>query len=384
MKPPKPILFPARYEAALRQYLKTGRANPPLDWGALSRSAGFKTHNLAALHEKILISQILPACPRKNRTKLLQKAAAFFSMALVPATDENTHATPRSPASRFHLSLSALSQHSLQLASQNEDMRMDIDRLTVKAATLRKRERHFAESLRESDLLKEQLRRLSRRIFVVQEEERKKISRELHDVIAQALVGINIRLNSLKREASLDTKGLHRNISITQRLVQESATIVHDFARELRPAVLDDLGLVPALRTYLQSFGERTGLATHMSAYDGFGQLDPSQRTVFFRVAQEALTNIARHAHASRVEIRFSKKKNTNICMTVRDDGKAFDAKRVMLGRGDKRLGLLGMRERLEMVGGIFLIESTPGHGTTLTAQLPSQSSNSKKTQKSP
>jgi signal transduction histidine kinase len=178
-------------------------------------------------------------------------------------------------------------------------------------------------------------------------------------------------LASLKREGSLNTKGLHRNISFTQRLVQESAQIVHQFARDLRPAVLDDLGLVPALRAYLNNFQARTGLRTHMTVFTGFGPLDPVRRTVLFRVAQEGLTNIARHARASRVDIAFRRLAGDGIRMTIRDDGRSFRVERVLLARDTKRLGLLGMRERLEMIGGKLEIASAPGRGTTLTAMLP-------------
>ena len=102
--------------------------------------------------------------------------------------------------------------------------------------------------------MQEQLRLLSRQLLSAQEEERKKISRELHDVIAQTLAGINVRLAALKKEAALNTKGLEHNITRTQRLVQHSVEIVHRFARELRPTVLDDLGLIPALHTFMKSF----------------------------------------------------------------------------------------------------------------------------------
>ena len=218
--------------------------------------------------------------------------------------------------------------------------------------------------------MQEQLRRLSRQILSAQEEERKEISRELHDVIAQTLTGINVRLAALKKEAALNTKGLDRNIARTQRLVEKSVDIVHQFARELRPAVLDDLGLIPALHSFLKNFTARTGVRAHLTAFAGVEQLDTVRRTVLFRVAQEALTNVARHAQASRVEVSIQKLPDC-ICMKIKDDGKSFEVERVLHGKGSKRLGLLGMRERLEMVGGRFDVESAPGKGTAITAQIP-------------
>ena len=211
---------------------------------------------------------------------------------------------------------------------------------------------------------------MSRQILSAQEEERKEISRELHDVIAQTLTGINLRLAALKKEAAVNTSGLDRNIARTQRLVEKSVDIVHQFARELRPAVLDDLGLIPALHSFMKSFTARTGVRTHLTAFAKVEDLDTAHRTVLFRVVQEALTNVARHAQASRVEVSIQQRPDC-ICMKISDNGQSFEVERVMRARGGKRLGLLGMRERLEMVGGRFQVESVPGRGTTVTAQLP-------------
>jgi signal transduction histidine kinase len=146
--------------------------------------------------------------------------------------------------------------------------------------------------------------------------------------------------------------------------------VVHQFARELRPAVLDDLGLIPALRTFMKNFTAQTGVRTHLTAFAGVEHLDTVGRTVLFRVAQEALTNVARHAKASSVEVSIHKLPDC-ICMKIKDDGKSFQVQRLMQVKGSKRLGLLGMRERLEMIGGHFDVESAPGKGTTIQTQIP-------------
>jgi signal transduction histidine kinase len=224
--------------------------------------------------------------------------------------------------------------------------------------------------LRQSDHLQEQLRRLSRQILSAQEDERKRISRELHDVIAQTLTGINIRLATLKKEALLSTKGLDRNIARTQRLVEKSVDIVHQFARELRPAVLDDLGLIPALHSFVKLFSQRTRIHVHLRAFAGVEQLNSGQRTILYRVAQEALTNVSRHAQANRVEIDIQKQVG-GVSMKISDNGKSFQVEKTLNASGRKRLGLLGMKERVDMVGGRFDIESIPGKGTTVTAQIP-------------
>jgi len=214
------------------------------------------------------------------------------------------------------------------------------------------------------------LRRLSRQILSAQEEERKRISRELHDVIAQTLTGINVRLAALKKEAALNTKSVARNIAATQRLVEKSVDVVHQFARELRPPVLDDLGLIPALHSFMKNFTARTGVRTHLTAFAEVEQLDLTKRTVLFRVAQEALTNVARHAKASRAHVNIQKLHDV-ARMEIKDDGKSFQVERILHSNGDKRLGVLGMRERVEMVGGAFGVESARGQGTTVRVEMP-------------
>jgi len=218
--------------------------------------------------------------------------------------------------------------------------------------------------------MQEQLRHLSRQILLAQEEERKEISRELHDEIAQTLAGINVHLAALKVEAASATQGLVKKIASTQKLVERSVKIVHRFALELRPTVLDDLGIIPALHSYMKDFTKRTGIHIQFTAFAGVEQLNGTKRTVLFRVAQAALANVAQHAHASRIKVTI-KKLSGSICMEINDDGKSFEVEGVLFAKRNKRLGLIGMRERVEMVGGTFIIESAPGKGTTIQAQLP-------------
>ena len=179
-----------------------------------------------------------------------------------------------------------------------------------------------------------------------------------------------MRLAALKTNATVDVKELERKIRDTQQLVQESVEIVQRFARELRPTVLDDVGLIPALHTFMKSFREQTGIRASLSAFAGVEELIGERRTVLFRIAQEALTNVARHAQASETEVSIQKLDGT-IRMTVKDDGKGFSAERRLHAKKRKRLGLLGMSERLEMVGGTLIVESVPGKGTAIIAQIP-------------
>lgn len=256
------------------------------------------------------------------------------------------------------------------LTASNVKLEQEIVRRQAVEAALLKSQRDQAELLDQARLMQGQLRQLSRQVLRAQEEERKRISRELHDVIAQTLSGINVRLAALKKEAVHSTKGLDRSITSTQRMVKKSVEIVHEFARELRPAVLDDLGLIPALHSYLKTFIAQTGIHTRLTAFKAVEQLEDAKRTVLYRVAQEALTNVARHAHASRVDVVL-KGIPTAARMEIRDNGKSFHAARLLQAQKGKRLGLLGMRERVEMVGGTFTVESTPGQGTTVCVEIP-------------
>jgi signal transduction histidine kinase len=179
-----------------------------------------------------------------------------------------------------------------------------------------------------------------------------------------------------------DPKNLQRKITQTQQLVEKSVALVHRFALELRPTVLDDLGLIPALHTFMKDFMKRTGVRTRLTAYAAANQLPIAKSAVLYRVALEALNNVAIHAQASQVDVEI-KKMPDGIRLTIKDDGKSFDVKQVLLTKGNGRLGLLGMRERLEMVGGKFSIKSPPGQGTTVIAQIPLSNRKSKKANQS-
>jgi PAS domain S-box-containing protein len=258
------------------------------------------------------------------------------------------------------------------LADTNRGLNREIARRQAVEKALQKSEQHQTRLLEQSRHMQEQLRHLSHQILHAQEEERKRISRELHDEIAQTLVGINVHLAALTREAVGNPRGLQQKIARTQRLVEKSVDIVHLFARELRPAALDDLGLIPALHAFMKEFTKRTGIHIRFTTFTSgrIKHLNNATRTVFYRVAQEALTNVARHAQASVVEVNFEKLPSA-ICLKIKDDGKSFQAQRVMHSKRNTRLGLIGMRERLEMVGGSFSVESAPGKGTTVQAQIP-------------
>jgi len=341
---------------------------PAVRLGREAVAFGLETLDLALIHEKTLLKLALPVNSLAAQTQMLKRAGMFFAEAITPLEEGHRVAVE----SNGHLSRmnKALSQRTLDLATSNRQLKREIARRQVVEENLRQSEQQSGKLLAKSRFLQEQLRHLSRRILLVQEEERKRISRELHDVVAQLLTGINVRLANLKAEASASSKGISQKISNTQKLVEKSVDVVHRFARELRPAVLDDLGLIPALHSYLKNYSEKTGLRVSLKAFAGLEKLSNAKRTVLYRVAQEALTNVARHAQASRVEMCIQNLPGA-VLMLIRDDGKSFEVDQVVQARRSQCLGLLGMRERVEMVGGTFGVESAPGHGTTVRAQIP-------------
>lgn len=210
------------------------------------------------------------------------------------------------------------------LTNSNQTLEREIVHRRKTETALRESERGQRRSLEESRLMQEQLRRLSRQVLEAQEDERRRVSRELHDVIAQTLTGIHLQLANLRAEAGPCAKELTRSIAQTQRLVLKSVQIVHEFARNLRPTALDDLGLVAALHSFMNTFAAQTGLRAGLTAYAGVAELDTPRRTVLFRVAQEALKNVARHARASRVEV-IIERTHLGVRMKVKDDGKSFN-----------------------------------------------------------
>jgi PAS domain S-box-containing protein len=256
------------------------------------------------------------------------------------------------------------------MSSRNIKLKQEIVRRRLVETDLRENRKEQNRLLRQSRLQQTQLRHLSHRILNAQEEERKRISRELHDVIAQSLVGINVHLAALAQGTALAPDTLHVQISNTRLLIEKTVKIIHEFARELRPTMLDDLGLIPALQMYLKQFMADTGIRVSLKAFERIDQSAIRIRTTLYRIAQEALVNVARHAKASHVQVIIEPHGNV-IRMSITDDGLGFEVSGKS-GSGKKnRLGLIGMRERAEMIGGSLQVESKPGGPTTVRVEIP-------------
>ena len=360
-----------RYEAALRNRLKRGSGTGRKPANALGRQAlamGLQTLDLAMMHKHALATLVTPGFASNTSNGMIRRAETFFGEAIAPI--EKTHRAAMETNVQLRQSNLMLHQRTTELATANRRLKREIVQRRAAEQALKKSQQHYSQLLEQSHQMQGQLRHLSRQLLQAQEEERKEISRELHDQIAQTLTGINVHLATLKTQAMANAKGLEEKISRTQQLVEKSVNIVHQFARDLRPTVLDDLGLIPALHSFLKDFTKRTGIHIRFTAFAGVERLNTAKRTVLYRVAQSTLANVAQHARASRVRLSISKLRDA-VRMEINDNGKGFEVERVLFAKRHKRLGLLGMRERVEMVGGSFSVESAPGKGTTIRAQIP-------------
>jgi two-component system sensor histidine kinase UhpB len=210
--------------------------------------------------------------------------------------------------------------------------------------------------------VEEERRRSGRLVLRAQEEERRRLARDLHDEVNQALTAILLRLEALSQsvpEESADELGE------VKRLVNQAMSELLQLARQLRPTALDDHGLLPALATHVRRFASQTGIDADLRTRGQADELGPDQEIAVYRVAQEALANVARHAEASRVEVDLDAS-DGSLELRVRDDGRGFDE------RGRRRgLGLDGMAERARLVGGELTIDSIPGSGTELVMRVP-------------
>ena len=258
----------------------------------------------------------------------------------------------------------------LELNKRNRELKAEITERKRAEKALRQSEKHYQKLFHKAEAMQEILRNLSNRILVTQEEERKRISRELHDEVGQSLTAISVGLAIFDKKAAGNPAITSQKIAETQKLIQETMETVHRFAHELRPALLDECGLVPALRSYLKRFASRTGMDVHFGSDPVAEEMASEQKLVVFRIVQESLTNVTKHAQATQVDVQISRQKS-NVCLEVIDNGVSFTADPLTVGRSKRRLGLLGMEERVRLVNGGFTIIAEPGKGTTVRVTIP-------------
>lgn len=214
---------------------------------------------------------------------------------------------------------------------------------------------------------REQLRALSVYLQYVREEERTRIAREVHDELGQALTGIKLDLAWLASRLPRSQRPMLEKVADVSAQIDATIQAVRRIATELRPGILDDLGLVAALEWQANEFQTRTGIEVQVTSSLQEQQFDADLNTAFFRIFQETLTNIIRHAHATRVEVNSAAEGDT-IVLTVRDNGRGITPAEIH----DRRsIGLLGMEERAGLLGGTVEITGAPGEGTQVTVRIP-------------
>jgi signal transduction histidine kinase len=379
MKNDTPPNLVRQYQTDLARYLKEGPGGDLESARELGRQAialEVDTLDLARIHEVALVA-LSREQQRPNESEeptvvlsqsVLGLAGIFFAEALTPI--ELTHRGALEASAELAQIIKTLSQRTLELSASNRDLQEEIRLRKGVEDSLLNSQRAADLLLEKSSSMQEELRQLSRQLLSVQEEERRRISRELHDVIGQTLTIINVQLAALNAKTNTNTEEFQQVISKTQFAVETAVQRMHRFAMELRPSMLDDLGLIPALQAYLRSFLQETGIRTSLSTFAQIEECNTEQRTVFYRIAQETLTNVRKHAKATRADITITRQAS-GYTMTVTDDGIGFAFAVKGFVDGHNRLGLLGMRERIAMVGGTFHIESAPNAGTTVTAFIP-------------
>lgn len=240
------------------------------------------------------------------------------------------------------------------------------DRERRLAITVREKERLYRTSVRqEADL-----RRLSQQMMRVGEQTMRRVARELHDDLGQALTAVKMDLGIIEQQLDDDNEMRPRVREARHQIVAVLQEVRH-LSQLLRPAVLDDLGLLPAVQSYITRFSERTGVPVALHASQAETRLPRPLEVALYRVIQEALTNVARHADARHVDIRLQVDASTAV-LRIADDGRGFDAAHFLRnppqGHG---MGVIGMRERIATYGGRFAIESRQGTGTRVKLSIP-------------
>ncbi|MBI4736790.1 MAG: HAMP domain-containing protein [candidate division NC10 bacterium] len=218
---------------------------------------------------------------------------------------------------------------------------------------------------------KEQMRaRLLEQVITAQEDERKRIARELHDETSQALTSLMVGLKLLEQRPELAE--MRESLADLRALTGKTLDAVHDLALQLRPSVLDDLGLVPAVDRIVEEFRRTHGIRVTFETNLRVGpRLPASLETALYRITQEALTNVARHAGAQSVSLLLEARRGS-VRLIVEDDGRGFDVASCMSeSREERCLGVFGMRERATLLGGTLTVESAPGNGTTVFVEVP-------------
>ncbi len=247
---------------------------------------------------------------------------------------------------------------------------------------LRKSKEHYLALFKKAQTAQRALQKLSRLALHAQEKERHRISRELHDDVGQSLTAVSLTLKGVQFNGTAEFASDRHKLDEARRHLQTTMETIHNFARELRPSVLDELGLIPALRSALRGTAGLAGLRVTLRADPLAEKLGGEEKLVLFRVAQECLNNVVKHAQASHVRMTLAKA-NGGILLRVADNGKSFQPDQRDSVKG-QRLGILGMKERVRLVNGTFQIQGRPGKGTTVQVKVPLKTARAPSKEKAP
>ena len=228
-------------------------------------------------------------------------------------------------------------------------------------------ERESDARYREVVQAREELHRLSARLVSAQEEERRKLSRELHDEIGQSMSALLVELGNLSSVLPPENAALQERVHAVKRLAESNVVVLRNLSLLLRPSMLDDLGLAPALKWQAREVARRSGIKVgeEVDAEDvPRSNCRTNTRTCIYRIVQEALHNVSRHSKATHVRVTVTREES-RVSVRIQDDGVGFQAPQ------EKGMGILGMEERVRHLGGSFHIDSKPGQGTGISIQLP-------------
>jgi two-component system sensor histidine kinase UhpB len=256
--------------------------------------------------------------------------------------------------------------HTAVRAELMEDQDPDIARLSQALNTMLDR---LAAHTATIEANQEQLRALSIKVISAQEEERRRIARELHDDTSQALASLLIQMERMDSAVPEELGDLKLRLASARELTLQTIDGLRTLVADLRPLVLDDLGLVPAIRWYAKNRLEPEGIDVEVESDLDRPRLAPAVEIALFRITQEAISNIVRHADASLVRLRL--RCNGEVLLVVEDDGSGFDNENVQASPTGEHLGLFGMHERVSALGGTLQVQSAAGRGTTLRVMLP-------------
>ncbi len=316
-----------KYRDALQNYLvKSGETalQEAYELGRQALISGLGVMAVASAYHTALATVLSGASSSEENARLIQMASIFFTESL----------------SSFEMAQRGYQETIVQLRELNKALEQQ----------------------------REQLRGLSAHLESVREQERTRLAREIHDELGQTLTAMKMDLVWCKHNFHENQDILEQKIQSMANLIDTTSQAVHLISTELRPGILDDLGLIDAIKWQLQEFQVRTGITCQLtSLIKGHLSITPEHSTAAFRIFQETLTNVARHANANAVEV-ILKKRHENLIMEVHDNGRGITDSEIA---DSKSFGIMGMRERVLLCHGDMQIYGQPGKGTTITMQMP-------------